>query len=178
MKLILSIIIGLILIVPTCISFLIFKKKNQIKWMYGGILLTLIFTILLFYILMEIRLPNNSFSEDRFKETYKEIFHLDLQSGYEIIDKKYEKESGLFGSEIWTVRISLNGNDYLKLLDYVKTENEMQLKDYNENPLIDCETTDKIVYSIQTTYMNPWNYNINFFDDKKTIRMEIIVNKD
>ena len=54
----------------------------------------------------------------------------------------------------------------------------MQLKDYNENPLIDCETTDKIVYSIQTTYMNPWNYNINFFDDKKTIRMEIIVNKD
>ena len=178
MKIILSIIIGLILIVPTCISILIFKKKNQIKWMYGGILLTLIFTILLFYILMEIRLPNNSFSEDRFKETYKEIFQLDLQSGYKIIDKKYEKESGLFGNEIWTVSISLNGNDYLKLLNYVKTENQMQLKDYNQNPLIDCETTNKIVYSIQTTYMHPWNYNIDFFDDKKTIRMKIIEYRD
>lgn len=178
MKIILSIIVGLILISPTIISLIIFKRKKRTAWIYGGISLTLITTILFFYILIEIKLPNNKFNDKRFRETYKDVFTLDLPNDYTLIDKKYEKESGLFGNEIWIAKISYNENEYLKLLNYVKSENEMLLKDYKNNPLVDCETGNKIVYSIQTNYMNPWNYNIDFFEDNKTLRLKIVMYGD
>jgi hypothetical protein len=178
MKIILSIIVGLILIAPTIISFIIFKRKKRTAWIYGGILLTLITTILFFYILMEIKMPNNKFNENSFRENYKDIFKLELPSDYGLIYKKYEKESGLFGNETWTAKISYNEEEYSKLLNYVKAENEMLLKDYSNNPIVDCETGNKIVYSIQTNYMNPWNYNIDFYEDNKTLRLQIVIYGD
>lgn len=175
MKIILSIITGLLIILPTIISILIYKKKKLLNWIYGGLILTLITTILSFNILLEIRLPDNRFDENSFKRTYKDIFNMELPIESKITDKKYEKEIGLFGNETWKAKISLDERAYFKLLNNIKTENKILLKDYNKNEVIDCETGIKIAYSINTNYMNPWNYKIDFFEDNKTIRVTITV---
>jgi hypothetical protein len=59
MKIILSIIIGLVIIAPTFISILIFNRKKKMKWIYGGAFITLIATFFVLLILLEIRMPNN-----------------------------------------------------------------------------------------------------------------------
>ncbi len=175
MKTILSIIVGLILIAPTFISLFIYKRKGRIAWVYGGAGMTFFATVLYSCLLMEIRFPGNDFSEADFRKTYKMIFNVALPKNIDIVESKYERGSGLFGNETWRARISFNEADYLKLLDYVKTENELLLKNHVNNPLNDCQTGQKIIYTIQTNYMNPWNYNIEFFQDKKTVRLVLTI---
>jgi len=167
------------LMVPILISLIVFKRNKQIKWVYGGIVFTLIMTMLAFFTLITIRFPDNTFYESDFEETYEEIFFkMELPNEYNLIAKDYEKGSGLFGHETWTARLSFNEKDYTKLLNYVKNENQMLLEDHTDNPLTDCKTGDKIIYSIATSYMNPWNYNIDFFEDNKTFRLTMIVYGD
>jgi hypothetical protein len=178
MKIILSIIVVLFITAPTFISIFIFNRKKQIKWIYGGALLTLIATFVVFLILMEIRIPNNDFNEKEFKHNYTEIFKLKFPSSANILKKEYKKDSGLFGHEYWTVRLIYSEDEYNNLLNYVKDENEMLLQDYSENPKPDCITGKSIIYSIATNYMNPWNYEIYFFEDRETIRLKMIIYGD
>jgi hypothetical protein len=178
MKTILSIIIGLVIIAPTFISIFIFNRKNQIKWIYGGAFFTLIATFFVLLILMEIQIPDTDFKINNFRNIYTEIFQLNFPDSANIIEKDYRKDGGLFGHEYWTVTIKYSDSQYEELLDYVKSENEMLLKDYDEKPKLDCVTGENIIYSITTNYMNPWNYEIDFFEDRKTTRIKLRIHGD
>jgi len=178
MKIIISEVLGFILLVPLLFAVKLYARNKRIKWIYAGLVLTTFMSILFFNFLLEFRLPSNTFEESRFKETYKEIFQLEFPTNYSLISKKYTKEGGLYGTEIWTASILFNEIEYLKLLNRIKEENEILLKDFTEDPVSDCETGHKIVYTIKTNYMNPWNYNIDFFQDKRTVRIELTIFRD
>lgn len=148
------------------------------KWIYGGAFITLIATFFVLLILLEIRMPNNDFNEKDFRNNYNEIFKFKFPDSAKIVKKEYKKDGGFLGDEYWTVRIEYSDNEYKELLNYVKSENEMLLKDYSNKPILDCITGKNIIYSIATNYMNPWNYEIYFFEDRKTIRIKLIIYGD
>jgi hypothetical protein len=175
MKILLSIIISLILTAPIFISIFLYHRKKNVKWIYGGGFLTLITTIFIFLLVLMIRIPDNSFNDNEFKQSYTNIFHLELPNSVKILKKEYKKEGGLFGSEYWTATVEYNENGYVDLLNYVKKENEMLLQDFSVKPKVDCITGDNIIYSIKTNYMNPWNYEVNFFEDRKTAQIKLII---
>ena len=51
----------------------------------------------------------------------------------------------------------------------------MLMQDFRGKPKIDCTTGDNIIYSITTNNNNPWNYEVNFFEDMKTVQIELII---
>jgi hypothetical protein len=178
MKILLSIIISLILTAPIFISIFFYYRKKNIKWIYGGGFLTLIATFFIFLIAIEIRIPDNNFNENEFKQSYTNVFQSELPNSVKIFKKEYKREGGLFGAEYWTATIEYNENGYVDLLNYVKKENEMLLQDFSDKPKVDCITGDNIIYSIKTNYMNPWNYEIIFFEDRKTTQIKLTVYGD
>ena len=175
MKIVLSIIISIIITAPIFISVFIYCRKKHIKWIYGGAFLSFIATFSIFLILLEIKMPSNNFNENGFKQIYSEVFNLELPSSVSFLKKQYKKESGLFGTEYWTVTILYDSNGYKDLLNCVKKENEMLMQDFRGKPKIDCTTGDNIIYSITTNNNNPWNYEVNFFEDMKTVQIELII---
>jgi len=178
MKILLSIIIGLFITAPIFISIFIYNRKKKMKWIYGGSFLTLIATFIIFLTLLEIKIPNNNFNENEFKQRYSNVFQIKLPGSVKILKKEYKKDVGLFGSEYWTATIIYDENGYMNLLNYVKKENEMLLQDYTGKPKIDCVTGYNIIYSIKTNYMNPYNYEVFFFEDKKTAQIKLIIYGD
>jgi hypothetical protein len=168
-NIILSILITLLLSIPTLIGIFVYKWKKNIKFLFTAIIINSIYTIIIIFFTLTILNPSKEFRKDRFETLYSQSFKTELPTNIEYIATKYIQERGLMSNEFWTARIQCSNIFYSEFLKEIQAG--YSNKTTNQ---VDKITGDTIKYTFKSRYMSGINYEIDFFEDNKTIRIYLI----
>ena len=113
--------------------------------------------------------PSQGFDENKFEILYSEIFVATLPSNIKYVATKFQDEGEIISCKYWTARILTSEDFYQDLLKEVKNKNEK-----NNTDELDEVTGMIIKNQFKSRFMSGYNYEIDFFNDNRTIRIYII----
>ena len=153
------------------VMFFLMSRKNKRLKLKHYVIITICAPFLFLFILFGqlIFFPLQFFSESDFEKTYYQVFNTELPSNTKYIATKYKQEPFLINCTYWTARIQTNSdffNNFHKELEGVYFK--------KKEGFIDVTTGKLITSSFKTGYMSGYNYEVDFFDDRNTIRIYII----
>ena len=152
------------------VMFFLMSRKNKRLKLKHYVIITVCAPFLFLFILFGqlIFFPLQFFSESDFEKTYSQVFNTELPSNTKYIATKY-KDTGLLGCTYWTARIQTN-SDFFN--NFHKECGGVYMGE--KEGFIDVTTGKLITSSFKTRYMSGYNYEVDFFDDRNTIRIYII----
>ncbi|MBE7647639.1 hypothetical protein G1K66_03305 [Tenacibaculum finnmarkense] len=167
MNILLSIIIATIIFIPSIKSIIKTPKINNIlKLLFIKLLPLISLTLLIFTIFN----PSNEFKKEDFEKEYSLYFKTKIPSEIKYIATNYHRGN-------YTARIRCGEKFYNKFLIEIEKDNYDSRYINNiksKNNFIDKTTGEVIKYSFKSHAMSGGNYEIDFFDDNKTIRIYIV----
>jgi hypothetical protein len=154
---------------PIISGAIIYKWKKNLKFLKYSIVINLIIVVAVLYSTLLVLNPSQKFDKSNFENIISQNFETQFPNDMEYISVQFKQERGLLPCQFWTARVKTSDLFYNEFSKEIKDDNWSK-----ETNILDKVTGSMIRYAYKSRYMSGINYEIDFFEDNKTIRIYII----